>query len=332
MRTTRRSLIKSVGGFAAAAALPFGIRNASAQANTLTVMTDWAAHGMHAGLFLAAEKKWFEEAGVNVTILDGKGSSATIQQAATGQVDIGFAQLAAMAVARNNGIPLTSIACWVRAGDNGVMVPAGKGFKTLKDLKGKKIAYAAASTTGPFLDAFLAASGVSKSDFEIVNVDASALVSTYSSNSVDAVMSTVAFFLPIVEKSRPSEGIMWADVGLRLPGYGATVLPQTLTAKNDALAKFVAAQVKAWEYIQSGKVDEAVAAIIAQRSKERLDPVVIKGQLVAYLTLFDTPASKGKKPGWQAEEDWTSALTTMEKAGVIKSGWKSADYFTNKYF
>jgi NitT/TauT family transport system substrate-binding protein len=332
MKTTRRSLIKGMGGFAAMAAFPFGMRRAVAQASTLTVMTDWSAHGMHAGLFLAAQKKWFEEAGANVKLLDGKGSTATIQQAASGQIDVGFAQLAAMAVARDNGMPLTSIACWVRAGDNGLMVPAGKGYKTLQDLKTKKIAYAAASTTGPFLDAFLTAGGVSRADFNLINVDASALVSTYTSGSVDAAMSTVAFFLPIVQKARPSEGIMWSDVGLRLPGYGAIVLPQTLESKNDALAGFIAAQVKSWEYILAGNVDEAVDAVIAQRPGDRLDPTIIKGQLVAYMKLFDTPATKGKKPGWQSEADWTSALGVMEKASVIKSGWKATDYFTNKYF
>jgi NitT/TauT family transport system substrate-binding protein len=320
-----------LGGIAAAS-LAFAGTNAAAQNNSLTVMVDWSAHGMHSALHLAVQKSWFKEAGIDVTVLDGKGSTGTIQQVGAGQIEVGFAQLAAMAVARSNGVPVTSIACYVRAGDNGLMVPAGKGYKTLKDLKGKKIAYAAASTTGPFLDAFLAAGGVSRGDFEIINVDASSLVSTYTSNSADAVMSTVAFFLPIVQNARPSEGILWADVGLRLPGYGLIVTQKTMADKSDALAKLVSVQVKAWEYIASGKEDEAVDAVLAQRPNDRLDRNVIKGQLVAYMKLFDTPATKGKKPGWQAQEDWAAAIKAMEEAKVIKPGSKAADYFTNKYF
>src|SRR3954466_10022348 len=98
---------------------------AAAQDNKLKVMVDWSPHGMHAGLHLAKQKGWFQEAGLDVDVLDGKGSTATIQQAGAGQIDVGFAQLAAMAVARSNGVPLTSVACFVRAGDNGVMVPKG---------------------------------------------------------------------------------------------------------------------------------------------------------------------------------------------------------------
>jgi NitT/TauT family transport system substrate-binding protein len=127
---------------------------AAAQDNKLKVMVDWSPHGMHAGLHLAKQKGWYQEAGLDVEILDGKGSTSTIQQVAAGQVDVGFAQLAAMAVARANGLELTSIACFVRAGDNGVMVPKGSGYKTMKDLEGKRVAYAASSTTGPFMDAF----------------------------------------------------------------------------------------------------------------------------------------------------------------------------------
>lgn len=297
----------------------------------LKVMTDWSPHGMHAGLFLAKQKGWFQEAGLDVEILDGKGSTATIQQVGAGQIDVGFAQLAAMAVARSNGVPLTSIACFVRAGDNGVMVPKGAGYKTMKDLEGKRVAYAAASTTGPFMDAFLKASGTSRDKMTLVNVDAGSLVNVYTSGNVDAVSSTVAFFLPIVEKVRPSEGIMWADVGLRLPGYGLLVQQRMVTERAALLQKFVPVVNRAWAYIFDNHVDEAVDAILKQRQNEKLDPAVLKAQVQLYMPLFATPATKGKPMGWQAEEDWAAALKAMEDASVIKPGSKPSDYFTNQF-
>src|SRR4051812_44277997 len=304
---------------------------AAAQDNKVRVMVDWSPHGMHAGLHLAKQKGWFQEAGLDVEVLDGKGSTATIQQAGAGQIDVGFAQLAAMAVARSNGVPLTSVACFVRAGDNGVMVPKGAGYKTMKDLEGKRVAYAAASTTGPFMDAFLKASGTSRDKMTLVNVDSASLVNIYTSGNVDAVSSTVAFFLPIVENVRPSEGILWADVGLRLPGYGLLVQQKLLTERAAALQKFVPVANRAWTYIFDGHVDEAVDAIVKQRPNEKLDPKVLKAQIQLYMPLFATPATKGKPMGWQAEEDWASALKAMEDAGAIKAGSKPADYYTNQF-
>ena len=47
--------------------------------NSLTIVTDWAPYGVHGPLFLAAQNGWFKDAGLDVTILDGKGSSSSLQ-------------------------------------------------------------------------------------------------------------------------------------------------------------------------------------------------------------------------------------------------------------
>lgn len=308
-----------------------GISAWAADETKVVVSTDFIPHGMHAGLFLAKQKGWFDQAGLDVTILDGKGSATTIQQVAAGQLDVGFAQLAAMAPAISNGVPVISIMGFVRAGDNGLMVPASSGWKALKDLKGKRIAVAAGSATAAFLDAFLKAGGVTRADYTIVNLDNSAMVSTYVAGKVDAALSTVAYFAPIVAATKPSTGILFSQVGLNIPGYGLVVRKDELRSKADMLGKFVAVQQKTWNYIFAGHEDEAVDAILAGRAGMRLDRSIMMGQLKAYMLLFDTPATKGKPLGWQAESDWVSALKVMNGAGVVKPGFKPADFYTNRF-
>lgn len=300
-------------------------------ADKTTIMVDWSPHGMHAGLHLAVQKGWFKEAGLDVEVLDGKGSGATIQQVAATKIDIGFAQLGAMAPAIANGLPVTSVMGFVRAGDNGLIVPVGGNYKTLKDLVGKKIVVPNGSGTAPFLDAFFKAGGVSRSDIQVVNVDSQAMVATYASGQVEGALSTVAFFAPIVSEARPSTGILFADVGLRIPGYGLVVHKDALDKRADVLAKVVAVNKRAWDYIFSGKEDEAIDALLAQRAGLRLDRKVMLGQLKMYMPLFATPATKGRPIGWQAEADWQDALKAMEQVNMIKPGWKSSDFYTNKF-
>jgi NitT/TauT family transport system substrate-binding protein len=310
----------------------FGLAVGGAQAQErLVLQVDWAPHGMHAALHLAVEKGWFEEAGIAVEVQDGRGSNATIQQVAAGQLDVGFAQLGAMAAAVSTGMPVTSIMGFVRAGDNGLMVPRDSGWSSLEDLRGKRIAVPAGGATSAFADAFFAAGGMSRDDFTVINVDSSAMVSTYTSGSVDAALSTVAFFKPIVESVRPSEGILFADVGLRVPGYGLLVNTGEIEAKAEALEKLVAVQRRAWEYIFDGNEEEAADAIIAQRPDLRLDREVMLGQLKAYMPLFFTPNTEGKPIGWQSEQDWVDALTAMETAGLVTAGWDVSSYFTNRF-
>src|SRR3984893_9774674 len=124
-------------------------------ADHVTVATDWSPHGMVSGLLLAKQNGAFAAAGLDVDVLDGKGSTTTVQQVAAGQLDIGFGQLSSMAAAVANAIPVTSIMGLVQAGDNGLMIPADSGWKTLNELKGKRIAVAAGAASTTFFDAFL---------------------------------------------------------------------------------------------------------------------------------------------------------------------------------
>jgi len=324
----RRVLVTALAALLAAA-LPAATPTKAAE--HVTIATDFLPHGMTAGLQLAVQNGWFRDAGLDVEVRDGKGSNATIQQVAAGQLDIGFAQLAAMAAAVSNGLPVISVMGFVQAGDNGLMIPADSAWKTLKDLKGKRIAVPAGSATAGFLDAFLRAGGTSQSDFVITNVDASALVSTYVSGNADAALSTVAYFAPLVAKDRPSRSILFTDVGLQVPSYGLVVRKDELGTKADMIGKFVETQQKIWVYIFAGHQQEGVDAIMAQRAGLRLDPIVLAAQLKGYMALFDTAATKGKPTGWQAESDWQKTLEVMRSVGMVKPEIKPADIFTNQF-
>src|SRR5258708_20116927 len=104
--------------------LILGAGPAWAQGKTkVVVTTDFVPHGMHAGLHLAKHNGWFDQAGLDVTVEDGKGSATTIQQLAANQIDIGFAQLSAMAAAVSHGLPVTSVIGFAPARDHRLMSP-----------------------------------------------------------------------------------------------------------------------------------------------------------------------------------------------------------------
>ena len=63
----------------AAIALAAGSANAQEKLN---VRLDWSSSGYHSPIHLANQKGWFKEAGLNVEVLDGKGSVGTINQVA----------------------------------------------------------------------------------------------------------------------------------------------------------------------------------------------------------------------------------------------------------
>jgi NitT/TauT family transport system substrate-binding protein len=328
MKVTRRRFTSG----AAATGLFAALGPAIAQApQKLSVRVDFLPWGMHAGLHLAVEKGWFRDAGLEVDVSDGKGSTLVMQQVAAGEIEVGWVQLGAMASARGKGLPITSIAGFARKGDLGGLVPKDSNIRTVKDLEGKKVVYTAATSWGSLVDAFLQAGGTSRDKLELVSVDSSALLSVYLSKGADCTLTTYPFAKPAADRQRPSNGLLLSDVGINIPSYGLIVAERTLASKEEALKRLVPVLARSWEYIHDGHVDEAVAAMMKQRAAEKLDPEILKGQIVEYKPFFTTDASKGKPYGWQAEEDWKSALAVLEKTKLVPAGTKTSDYYTNKF-
>jgi NitT/TauT family transport system substrate-binding protein len=286
---------------------------------------------MHAGLHLAVDNGSFKDAGVDVDVSDGKGSSLVMQQVAAGEIDVGWVQLGPMAAARGKGLPITSIAGFVRKSDLGGLVPKDSNIKTVKDLEGKKVVYAAASSWGSLIDVFLEAGGTSRDKIDLVNVDSSSLLSVYLSKQADCTLTTYPFAKPLADRQRPSNGLLFSDVGLNFPSYGLVVKEATLVSHEDALKRFVPVLAKTWEYIYNGHVDEAVAAMMRQRAAEKLDVEILKGQVVGYQPFFVTARTKDKRFGWQSDDDWKDTLAILEKTKLVPSGTKTADYYTNKF-
>src|SRR5262249_11632475 len=180
----------------------------------------------------------------------------TMRRVATGDVDSGWVQLGAMAVARGKGMPVTSIAGLARRGDLGALVPKDSGWTKVKDLEGKKVAYTAGTSWGTLVDPFFAAGGSSKDRVNLVSVDQTALLSIYMSGNVDATLTTYPFAKTTADRQRPSNGILLADVGINIPSYGLVCLQRTLETREDILQRFVPVVVRAWEYIYNeNKID-----------------------------------------------------------------------------
>jgi NitT/TauT family transport system substrate-binding protein len=299
-------------------------------ADDLSVLLDFAPWGLHAGVHLASQKGWFKEQGLNVTVRDGRGSVSTIQLVGVGEADIGMAQLGPMATARKaSGIALKSIAGWVRKGDLAAVVDKKANLKTIGDLKGKKLALFAASPFLPFLDTFLKAGGMTRSDVNLLYVEPSAMLTTYTSGQADGVLTAGPFGQALAEKNRPASLILAEDAGISYPSYGYFSTEATIAKKEAAMRKFLATQVRAFQYIYDGHVDEAVAAIISQRGDLKLDPKVLKDQIELYRPFLNTPNTQGKKMGWQAEADWAKTVKSMVEAGLLTENFKPSDFYTN---
>jgi len=127
--------------------------------------------------------------------------------------------------------------------------------------------------------------------------------------------------------------LLAGDAGIVFPSFGLVSNEETIKKRPAVLRKLVQVNIRAWEYIYQSpaNLEEGVKAIMSERPQAKLDADLLRGQIVAYREFFDTPNTKGKRFGWQAEADWVAAIKSMETAGAIKAGRKPSEYYTNQF-
>lgn len=284
----------------------------------LRLRLDWTPWGNQAAFHLAAAKGWYRDAGLDVQIDDGNGSTSTVQIVGTGSdYDVGFAALSSMVIARGKTLQVRAIAAYARNSDIGVMVPLDSGITQVSGLRGKKIGYTASSLETPFLVEFFKSGGLTKADVELVNLEGAAKLGAYLSGKLDAAFSAIPFLVPAVNEGRPSRGIGLAAAGLAMPSYGLFAKDATIAAKRDALTRFVTVTDAAWAYIVAGHQDEAVAAVRAARPNAKLNSAAMRQQVDSFVTFFPTAATKDAPPGTMAAADWQAAVETMRRVKLI---------------
>jgi NitT/TauT family transport system substrate-binding protein len=312
-----------------AAALVGGAANAQEK---IVVRDSWTPSGVQAGWHWGLEKGLFKKHGVEISHEDGNGSTVTVQLVGAGKVDMGYTDLSAMAIGREKGMQIISVAGLMRQTTMGIFVPKGSGIAKIKDLEGKELIYTATSFEGPFMDAFLRAGGTNREKVNLVSVDASAKVSTYAGGRGMGMITSIPFGAPQVAKARPSDQILLADYGFVLPSYGLVVHENTLKNKPDAIRRVAQAFLESWQQIIDGgdkTAAEAADIIIKRRTDAKIDRQQTIDIIKQHIPYFHTPNTKGKPLGWQSTEDWQATLKAMEEAKLVKPGNKPASYFTN---
>ena len=297
----------------------------------ISMRLDWTPWAVHAPYHLAQEKGWFKEAGLDVYIEDGNGSVTTVQIVGSrAQFDVGQAALASMVIARNKGLPVKAVAPFAVTNDIGVIVPKGEGIKSPADLKGKRVVYTAGSLEAPFIDPFLAAGNIKRSDIDLLSVDATSKASTYMVGRADAVVTTVPALYPSIMQERESEIIPFADYGLNMLSFGIFTSEAKLEEKGEAIARFAAVVAKTWEYIYSGNQQEAVEAMIAQRPQARLSPELLHEQLDILQQFFVD--SEQERVGLNKASDWEQTIKTLSSVGLLENDMPVDSYYVADFF
>ncbi len=111
--------------------------NDQADLTKVTVMLDWTTNTNHTGLYVAKDKGYYKEQGLDVEILQS-GEPGPAQLVAAGKIDFGISYQEGVTNARSSDMPLVSLAAVIQHNTSGFASLKEANITRPKDLEGKR--------------------------------------------------------------------------------------------------------------------------------------------------------------------------------------------------
>ncbi len=189
----------------------------------ITVLLDWFINPDHAPLFVAQEKGYFAERGLDVTFIAPSNPNDPPKFVAAGKAEIAVSYQHSHYLQVAEGLPLVRIATLVATPLNSLVVLKDGDIKSIADLKGKTVGYSIGGFETVLLKVMLEKSGLQMSDVNLVNVNFSLSPSLFAGKT-DAVIGAFRNFelnQMDIEK-RPGKAFFVEEYGV--PAYDELIL------------------------------------------------------------------------------------------------------------
>ncbi|MBI4298349.1 MAG: ABC transporter substrate-binding protein [Chloroflexi bacterium] len=298
------------------------------ESDKVRLALDWFPNANHAGLYVALDKGYFKEEGIDLEVYTPDDPATILVTVGAGKDDFGFEYQIGVLLARAKDVPVVAIAGVVQHPLNSVMALKASGISRPKDLIGKKVGYPGIPTDPPTLDTMLKSDGArGMEDVELVNVGYD-LVPALISKRVDAIVG--AYW---THESISAENQGYPVNIMRMEKWGVPdfyelviVTSETKIQKNPELVqRFLKALKRGYEDAArnpQGSID--VVKRLAPEIDEGIDRPGV--ELLAPLWQ-DSPRGFG----WQEESRWGDFVKWMRANGILAKELDVTQAFTNQF-
>ena len=289
---------------------------------------DWYPNSNHTGLFVAKQKGYFEEEGLDVDMYTPVDPSAVLQTVGAGEDDFGISYQPDLLLARGQGVPVVAVTVMVQHPLNSVMALASSGIERPRDLVGKKVGYPGIPTNEPLLETMLKADGArGLEDVELVNVGFD-LAPALIGGRVDAVVGAYWTHESILIENEgyPVNIMRMEEWGV--PDYYELVIvasEDTIANRPDVVEGFVRAVRRGYQDAVAdpqGGVD-----VLLELGGEEVDEAIERPGADLLAPLWQTDSAGF---GSQQASKWESFTEWMQESGLLSEDVQAQDAFTDE--
>jgi putative hydroxymethylpyrimidine transport system substrate-binding protein len=303
--------------------------DSSTATEPLSLTLDFYPNPDHAGIYMAQQLGYFEEAGLDVSIDSPANPAAPLQMVAAGRSDLAVSYEPEVALAHEQGLDVVAIAAIVNRPLTSMIWLRKSGIKSVAGLKGKTVAYAGIPYQEAFLKTILARVKLTLDDVKAVNVGFG-LLPALVGGSAEAMLGGYSNVEGVDLRERGKDPVVTPVDELGVPTYDELVLVanrKKLEEDPERYRLFIAALERGTDAAVA-QPKAATKAILEANSG--LEPKLTEAEMTATLPLLGARVD-GQPFGYMDPAEWETFVGWMRDNGLIESLPTAAELLSNAY-
>lgn len=277
---------------------------------------------------VAQARGYYNQEGLKVTFVSGKGGVDVAKQIGAGNALIGGAIGDTSIIARAQGVPVKAVAVLGGKSLTQLVVREGRGINSLKDLKGRTITTTAyQDTTFYSLLGMLATAGLSKNDVDAQAAGPAGVWQLFAAGKADA-MASVPDWIALVNKDPAAKiKIYSSDEYFKSMAQAILASDETIQKRPELIKKLVRATLRGMQDIMQDAKAASIAYVTVVSSLKGKEAYVEE-----VFTLYNTYVYPGQKVvGAMDPERLAIVQKFYVKEGIVPKEVPVSELYTNQF-
>lgn len=295
----------------------------------ITFVLDWTPNTNHTGLYVAQKLGYFEEAGLEVEIVQPPEDGAVVLVASgKAQFGVSFQDSLAPALIEGDAIPVTAVASVIQHNTSGIISRAGEGMDRPKGMAGHSYATWNGAIELATIEKVVEADGGDYSKVELIPSTVTDEVSALKTNSVDSIWIFYAWAGVKTElEGLETDYFAFADIDPVFDYYTPVIISgNKFLEENPETAKaFLSALSKGYEFAIENP--EEAAEILCDAAPELDKELVVASQKY----LADQYRADAPYWGFIDADRWNNFYKWVNENKLVEGNVMLNSGFTNEY-
>ena len=295
----------------------------------VTTKLKWVHQAQFAGNYMAIEKGFYEEEGLEMTLEQFSWEDPALDAVLNGDADFGISGADEIILSRAQGKELKAIAVIYKVNPVCAYTLADSGIKNPQDFIGKTVGIERGddgtdNNVGYLYYAMMSKLGINRSQVNEVTIgyDATELLAGETDVSTGYIINEPH---QAIEAGYGVETILMAEYGVNMYADVIYTRDDVIENKPELVEKFLRATLRGWQYAIENEAETVDTILKYATDRTRSHEEYMLRTSIPLIHTGDSSL------GWMEESEWSKAMNILKEQGILKTKPKLGDVYTMEF-